>query len=92
MRKICTDGHNNLGKYATQGNASTSVYTETTSIRNNLLGILIPKINIFGKKKLACYELEPIKSILAPAKSATYKNFQARKKQQQAAANEDPEN
>ena len=51
---------------------------ETTSIRNNLFGILIPKINLFGKK-LACYEWEPTKSILAPSKSATYKNLQARK-------------
>ena len=46
-------------KMATQGHASTNVYTETVSIRNNLLGILIPQINIFGKKKLACYEWEP---------------------------------
>ena len=88
IRKICTDGRHNLGKDATQGHASTSVYMETTSIRNNLLGILIPKINIFGKKKLACYEWEPTKSIFAQAKSATYKNLQARKQQQ--AANEDP--
>ena len=54
--------------------------------RNNLLGILIPKMKISGKKKLACYEWEPIKSILTSAKSATYQ-----KQQQQAAANEDPE-
>ena len=55
VRKICTDGRHNLGKDAMQGHPSTNVYTETISIRNNLLGILIPKINIFGKK-LACYE------------------------------------
>ena len=33
---------------------------ETTSVRNDIFGILIPKVNIFGKKKgkkkLACYE------------------------------------
>ena len=58
------------------GHPSTRVYTKTTSI------------NIFGKKKLACYEWEPTKSILA--KYATYKNLQVKKKeQQQAAANED---
>ena len=92
IRKICTDGRHNLEKDATQGHASTNVYTETTSIQNNLPGILIPEINIFGKKKLACYEWEPTKSILAQAKSATYKNLQARKiQQQQAAANEDAE-
>ena len=52
---------------------------KTTSIKNSLLGILIPKIIIFGKKKLACYEWEPTKSILAQERSATYKNLQARK-------------
>ena len=46
---------------------------------------------MFVKKKSACYEWESTKSVLAPAKSATYKDLQARKKQQQAAANEDPE-
>ena len=56
IRKICTDGLHNLGKDATQNHTATSLYTETTSIRKNLLGILIPKVNIFGKKKLACYE------------------------------------
>ena len=92
VRKICTDGYHNLEKDATLGHASTNAYTETTFIRNNLLGILIPKINIFGKKKLACYEWEPTKSILAQTKSATYKKLQPRKKQQQqAAANEDAE-
>ena len=50
-RKICTDGLHSLGKGAPSNHPSTSVYTETTSIRNNLLRILIPKINIFGKKK-----------------------------------------
>ena len=92
VRKICTDGRHNLGKDATPGHPSTSIYTETTSIRNNLAEIPTPKIKIFGKKKLACYEYEPTKSILAQAKSAIYKNLQARKKQQQqAAANENPE-
>ena len=38
-----------------QGHAFTSVYMETTSIRNNLHGVLIPKTNIFGKNKLECY-------------------------------------
>ena len=36
-------------------------------------------------------EWEPTKSILAQAKSATYKNLQAKKKQLQAVANNDPE-
>ena len=66
--------------------ASISVYTETTLITKEFLGILISKTNIFGKKKLACYKWEPSKSILAQAKSTIYKNLQAKKKQQQQAA------
>ena len=59
--------------------------------RKNFLEVLIPKTNIFEKKKLSCYEWEPTKSIPAKAKSASYKNLQTRKKQhQQAAANENP--
>ena len=91
IRKICTDGHHNLGKGATPGHPSTSAYTETTSIRNNLLEILTIKTNIFRKKKLVCYEWELTKSIPPQTKSATSKILQARKKQQQdAAANENP--
>ena len=90
IRKICTDGRHNLGKDATQDHATISVYTEATSIGNNFLGILIPKINVFGKKS-PCYECEPLKSLLAQAKPLTYKNLHKRKKQQQqTAANEDP--
>lgn len=73
IRKICTDGRHKLGKDATQDHASTIVYTETTSTRNNPFGILKLDINMFGKKELACYEWEPKKSILSHAKSATYK-------------------
>ena len=43
IRKICADDRHNLREDATQHHASTSVYTETLSIKNNLLGILIPK-------------------------------------------------
>ena len=56
-----------------------NAFAETISIRNNLLGILIPKINIFGKKKLACYEWELTKSIRAQAKSPHTKTFRLRK-------------
>ena len=61
--------------------------------RKQYLYETVPKINIFGKKKLTCYEWELTKSIHAQAKSATYKNLQTRtkKQQQQAAANDDPE-
>ena len=77
--------------HATQGNGSTSKYTETNFVRNNRFCLLIPKINTFWKKKLACYERKPRKFILAQARSPTYKNLQARKNQKQAATNKDPE-
>ena len=41
--------------------------------------MLIPKINIFGKKKLVDCEWEPTKSTLAQAKSATYEKLQSSK-------------
>ena len=44
------------------------------------------KQHLFGKKKLACYEWEPTKSIIPQAKSVTYKILQASKKQQQQPA------
>ena len=79
IRKICTDYCYNLGKNTQQGHASTSVYKETTSIGNNSLGVLIPKINIFCKKKTGCYHCEPSKSIITHAKSVTYNCLQSRK-------------
>ena len=79
IRKICTTGRHNLGKDAAKGHASTSVYKDTTSIRNNLLGILITKINIFGRRKIQCYEWEPPKQVISHAKSVTYTNLKARR-------------
>ena len=78
-------------KDVTQGHASTSVHTKTPSKRNSHLGILTPKVNIFGQKKLACHEWEKAKLILAQAKSATCKNPEAMKQQQEAAAKKNPE-
>ena len=40
VRKIYTDGTHNSGKNATQGHAATSVYNDTTEIRNTLTGVL----------------------------------------------------
>lgn len=79
ISKICTTGRHNLGKDAAKGHASTSVYKDTTSIINNLLGILITKINIFGRRKIQCYELEPPKQVISHAKSVTYTNLKARR-------------
>ena len=80
VRKICTDGRHNLGKNAEQGHAATSVYNETTNVRNTLLGILLTKINIFQKKKIVCHEWKPSDKLVKAAKSATYEDLQARKK------------
>ena len=79
IRKICTDGRHNLGKDAAKGHASTSVYKDTTTIRNNLIGILITKINIFGRRKIQCYEWEPPKQVITHAKSVTYTTLKARR-------------
>ena len=69
------------------------MYTQKHHLKKNShLGILTPKVNIFGKKKLACHEWEKRKLILAQAKSATCKNLEAMKQQQQeAAAKKNPE-
>ena len=61
----------NLGKDTAKGHASTSVYKDTTTIRNNLIGILITKINIFGRRKSQCYECKPSKQVITHAKSVT---------------------
>ena len=47
---------------------------EAISIRKNLLGILIPKISVFGKK-LACYEWEPQSLLLLKQNLQHTKNF-----------------
>ena len=80
VRKICTDGRHNLGKNATEGHAATSVYNETSNVRNTLLGILLTKINIFHKKKIQCFEWDPTERLVQEAKSVTYNALKARRK------------
>ena len=64
VHKICIDGRHNLGKNAMQGHAATSVYNDTTEIRNTLIGVLVTKINVFQRKKIACHEWEPTDKIV----------------------------
>ena len=45
-----TNERHKLGKEATEGHASRSVFQATTGIRNNLVGLLIIKVNIFLKQ------------------------------------------
>ena len=80
MRKIWTDGRHNLGKNGTQGHTATSVYNDTTEIRNTLTGVLVTKKNILQKRKIACHEWEPKDKIVQKAKSVTYTALQARQK------------
>ena len=90
IRKICTDGCHERRYNKVM---HLLVYTQKHHLKKNShLGILTPKVNIFGKKKLACHEWEKAKLILAQAKSATCKNLEAMKQQQQeAAAKKNPE-
>ena len=80
VRKICTDGRHNLGKNATQGHTATSVNNDKTEIRNTLTYVLVTKINIFQRRKIACHEWEPTDKIVQEAKSVTYTALQARQK------------
>ena len=61
------------------GNASTSVYQLTTGIRNNLVSLLITKVNIILKQGIKCYEWKPSEKFIKPTKSVTYKNLTLRK-------------
>ena len=64
-----------------EGNASTSVYQSTTGIRNNLVSLLITKVNIILKQGIKCYEWKPSEKFIKikPAKSVTSKNVTLRK-------------
>ena len=73
--KIFTDGRHNLGKDATQGHASISVYTETTFIRNNLLGIMIPR-KVYHVMNGSQQTLSLFKQNLYKQNLHTYKNLQ----------------
>ena len=57
------------------------VYEDETGIRNNLVGLLIAKINIFKQQQITCYEWQPSKQLLKSAKSATYRNLTAAAKE-----------
>ena len=79
VKKICTDDRHNLGKDPTEGHASTSVSQSTTGIRNNLVGLLITKVNIYLKQGVKCYEWKPSEKVIKSAKSVTYKSLTLRK-------------
>ena len=80
VKKILTDAWHNLGNDVKKGHAYSSVYEGETGIRNNLIGLLVTKINIFQQQKIACYQWEQSKALMKNAKSITYQNLSARKK------------
>ena len=73
VKKICT------GDRHKEGQASTSVYQSTTGIRNNLVSLLITKVNIFLKHCIKCYEWKPSGKVVKSTKSVRYKNLTLRK-------------
>ena len=66
-------------KDPTEGHATISVYQSTTGIRNNLVGLLITKVNIFLKQVITCYQWKPPEKVVKSVKSVTYKNLTLRK-------------
>ena len=79
IKNVCTDGRHNLDKNPTEGHGSTSVYQSTAGMRNNLVGLLVTKVNIFLKQDVKCYEWKPSEKVIKSAKSVMYKNLTLRK-------------
>ena len=79
VKKILTDSRYNLGKDVKKGHAHSSVYEDRTGIRNNLVGLLITKINVFKQQNIKCFEWQPSKALMKDAKSVTYKNLSSSK-------------
>ena len=77
VEKILTDSRHNMDKNVIRGHAHSSVNEDETGIKNNLVGLLIAKINISKQQQITCYEWQPSKQLLKSAKSATYKNLTA---------------
>ena len=63
-----------------QSHAARSIYNDTTEIRNTLIDVLVTKINVFQRRKIACHEWEPTYKIVQEDKSVTYTALQARQK------------
>ena len=71
VKNILTNSRHNLGKDVIRGHAHSSVYEDETSIRKNLVGLLIARINIFKQQQVTCYEWQPPKQLLKSVKSVT---------------------
>ena len=75
VKKILTNSRHNLGNDVKKGHAHSSVYEDRTGIGNNLVGLLITKINAFKQHNIKCFEWQPSKAMMKDAKSVTYKNL-----------------
>ena len=84
VRKILKDSRYNLGKDVKKGRAHSSVYETETGIRNNLVGLLISKINVFKQQNIKCYQWEQSETSMKTAKSITYQNLSASVKNSQS--------
>lgn len=83
VRKVQTETRSQLGKDNKQARSSSSVYSDSTGIRNTLVGILSAKVNLFSS--VACYEWKPSTELVKKARSITYKTLKQRREQQEHA-------
>ena len=77
VNKNVSDSRSSLGK-SKEGCGSTSVYAETTGVRNILCALLATKINVF--KHTTCLTWTPSVELLRKAKHATHQALNDRQK------------
>ena len=75
VKKILTNSRHNLGKDVIREHAHSSVREDKTGIRNNLVDLLIAKINIFKQQQITCYEWQPSKQLLKLVSAIFYQIF-----------------
>ena len=64
VKQILTNSRQNLGKDVRKGHAHSRAYEDRTGIRNNLVGLLITKINVFKQQNIKCFEWQPSKAMM----------------------------
>ena len=67
IKKVFNDSRNNMGKDVMRGRAHSSVYEDEADIRNDLVDLLIAKVDISKQQQITCYEYEPSKQFLKSA-------------------------
>ena len=84
VRKILTDSRYNIGTDVKKCQTHSSVYETETGIRNNLVGLLISKINVFKQQNIKYYQWEPSQILMKTAKSITSQNLSVSVKNSQS--------